>query len=239
MHLEICETTMDEGLLWLEKQQRGERTGLILSDLQTKGRGQYQRVWQSLRGNLSLSVAFMIPQTLKTFSELAFVGAVALGGALRTLYPNLPFFYKWPNDVIIEEKKVGGILTETHELKGKRGVVMGFGVNLEIAPVLPRSYQTISLKEVSGRSTNPLEFLEVLVPLFDTYKKLWLKEGLLKIAKEWEHHALYLKEPVRIMTTYGGFEGVFQGIDHQGFFKLQLPSGEMRSFSSVEIMKET
>jgi BirA family biotin operon repressor/biotin-[acetyl-CoA-carboxylase] ligase len=239
VHLDQCQSTMDEGLSWLKQNQHDDRMGLILADRQQQGRGQRQRFWHSLEGNLFVSFAFMIPKNIKTFSELSFVGAVALGEALRTLYPAVPLSYKWPNDMMVDGKKVGGILTETHDLDDKRGVVMGMGVNLAVAPTITDKYDATSLKEMSKTHLKPIEVLQALVPLFDRYRKLWLKEGFLKIAKEWERYALCLKESVCIMTTRGPFKGIFQGIDHQGFFKLQVPSGEILSFSSVDIMKET
>lgn len=236
IHLITCESTMDEGLLWLKTHKKNDHRVVILADTQTQGRGYHQRSWQSLEGNLFVSFVSLIPPAMHGLGQLSIVGGVALGAALRTVCPQLVIQYKWPNDIMIAGKKVAGILTETHEVNGKRGVVMGMGVNLAAAPLLEGRYKATSLKETCGKILRPLDVLTVLTPLFDRYKNLWLKGEFLQIVKEWNQNALYQEETIRIMTIKGPLEGIFKGIDDQGFLRIQHPSGDIQSFSTAEVL---
>lgn len=227
IHLPICESTMDEAYQWLTKRRSDSPgLGIILADCQTKGRGTRQRLWHSPKGNLFVSFAFEIPLACQNFSQLSVVSAVALGEALYTQYPSLDVRYKWPNDIIVGNQKVAGILTETYEQPDTRWVLVGIGVNLQSAPTLSGPYEAGSLAILTGKVYTPLSFLKILVPLFDRFKNLWLKEGFLRIAEEWRKRALYTGKIVRVVTAQGSQEGTFKGIDSQGFLRLMLPSGE-------------
>lgn len=236
IHLSTCESTMDEGFLWLKMHKKNDHTVVILADQQTQGRGRHQRAWRSLEGNLFVSFVSLIPPEKHDLGQLSIVGGVALGAALRSLCPHLIIQYKWPNDIMITGQKVAGILTEAHEISGKRGFVMGMGVNIAEAPLLEGRYKATSLKKEGVTPLSSLDVLTVLVPLFDRYKNLWLKEGFLRIVKQWNQNALYHQEMIRIMTTKGPLEGVFKGIDSHGFLTIQVPSGEVQSFSTAEIL---
>ena len=108
-----------------------EEGTVIIADEQTAGRGQFGRVWQSLNGNLHCSLILKPPVTLEPFyPELAMVTAEALQNALQEIIPDLPVTLKAPNDLLIDGKKLGGILIEV-----EYGVlIMGIGLNIKEAP---------------------------------------------------------------------------------------------------------
>jgi BirA family biotin operon repressor/biotin-[acetyl-CoA-carboxylase] ligase len=231
---------MDEALRWLaSRRPESPSLGIILADQQTKGRGTRQRFWHSPEGNLFVSFAFEIPLSYPNFSQLSVVGAVALGEALCAQYPSLDVGYKWPNDMIVDGKKVAGILTETYAQNRSRWVLVGMGVNLQSAPLLSGTYEAGSLFSLTGEPCTPFCFLEALVPLFDRFKNLWLKEGFLRIAEKWHKRALYIGKIIRVVTAQGSRKGIFRGIDSQGFLRLELlSSGEEVVLSAGSITCE-
>jgi BirA family biotin operon repressor/biotin-[acetyl-CoA-carboxylase] ligase len=237
LHKKVCESTMEEGLQWLSTHKKDtEKSFIIVADTQTKGRGRRGRPWQSLEGNLFMSLAFWLPSNVTNFSKLSFVSVVALGETLKILCPEMEIGYKWPNDLLIQNKKVAGILIET-DLQGKnRGIVMGIGVNLKVSPLL-KNYPTTSIYDEGHVIVSPEVFLATFVPLFDRYKDLWLKEGFLKISQEWHKRALYLEQPISILTTEGSLTGIFQGMDGRGHLKLQVLPGDVRTFSTADTIK--
>jgi len=226
---------MEEAFLWLQIHPP-EQSCVILADTQTKGRGRRGRAWESFQGNLSMSIGFYLPLSVENFSELSFVTAIALGETLKMLYPEMAFGYKWPNDILIQGKKVAGILIETDCKQHSRAVVVGIGVNLKQSSPL-KNYPTTSIYNETHVIISPEDFLGALIPLFDRYKDLWLKEGFLKISQEWHKKALYLEQPMSILTAEGLLKGIFQGMDARGHLKLQVPSGGVRTFSAAETIK--
>jgi BirA family biotin operon repressor/biotin-[acetyl-CoA-carboxylase] ligase len=234
IHKAVCESTMEEGFAWLaaHKDDR-EKASVILADTQTQGRGRRGRPWESLEGNLSVSLAFFLPATVMNFSDISFVSAIALGETLHALCPAIEVGYKWPNDLLIQDKKVAGILIETDLQGTSRGIVIGMGVNLKYAPDL-KNYPAISIYDAMRVIISPQTFLTTFIPLFDRYKDLWLKEGFLKISQEWHKKSLYLEQPISILTAEGSLTGIFQGMDSRGRLKLQVSPGDVRTFSTAD-----
>ena len=114
---------------------------LVWAREQASGRGRGGRNWASPRGNLYLSLVLRPECPASRAAELGFVAAVALGAALASLVPPLcPINYKWPNDVLLGERKVAGILIETESgLQSQPGaplewMVLGLGVNVQHYP---------------------------------------------------------------------------------------------------------
>ncbi|RZI46682.1 biotin--[acetyl-CoA-carboxylase] ligase [Candidatus Finniella inopinata] len=108
-----------------------EEGTVIIADEQTAGRGQFGRVWQSLNGNLHCSLILKPPVRLEPFyPELAMVAAGALQKALQEIIPDLPVTLKAPNDLLIDGKKVAGILIEVES----GALIIGIGLNIKKAP---------------------------------------------------------------------------------------------------------
>lgn len=107
----------------------------LLARRQTGGRGRLGRSWQSFEGNLHLSVSFGLLDQLAA-GHWSLLAAVALLDALRKFAPDqLAFSLKWPNDVLLYGRKLAGILLKlVPDPEGKFRLVIGFGVNLAVAP---------------------------------------------------------------------------------------------------------
>lgn len=236
-HFETCASTMDEAFLWLKSSDATpEKTGVILADYQTKGRGRRGRAWENIKHNLTLSIAFKLPSDIKDFSLLSFVTAVALHDVMFDLCSGFSLQYKWPNDLLLEGKKVSGILIETDLVGAWRHMVVGIGVNLKVGPSLTL-YPATSIYKVTGKEITPVAFVERLMPLFDKYKNLWLKKGFSEISDLWHKNAFRLNKEIHLMTHQGPVDGVLRGMDHRGHLVIQISSGERKSFSAGEILK--
>ena len=151
-----------------------EEGTVIIADEQTAGRGQFGRVWQSLSGNLHCSLILKPPVTLEPFyPELAMVTAEALRKALQEIIPNLSVTLKEPNDVLIDGKKLGGILIEVES-----GVlIMGIGLNIKKAPE-GLDQPTTRLNDYTEQSLGvPDVFPVVLRHVWHHYTQWILKHG--------------------------------------------------------------
>jgi BirA family biotin operon repressor/biotin-[acetyl-CoA-carboxylase] ligase len=154
-----CDSTNDLARLLGEE---GHPHGTWVSTrVQEKGRGRLGREWQSLEGNLFLSILVRPPEkTLWTWIPMA--TAIAVVEAVRDLFPELSANVKWPNDLWIDRKKLGGILCEAVGGRGESFVVIGIGLNCVDAPKA-LDQPTISLSEKLGRKITADEVREKIV----------------------------------------------------------------------------
>lgn len=110
--------------------EAGEGEGLVVHALQqTAGRGRHGRTWHSPEGNLYCS-ALLRPGDARLFGHYSFVAALALADTVRAFVPQVNITLKWPNDVLVNGKKIGGILLEA----GEGWLVIGMGLNIRHYP---------------------------------------------------------------------------------------------------------
>lgn len=171
-------STNDEALAWAADDARD--LSLVISDEQTSGRGRQGRVWYS-QPEASLTFSLILkPQATSDapVARFAFVGAVALVRALKKLM-NVQAEIKWPNDVLIEGKKVCGILVEAVWTGATLdSVVLGMGVNLLTSAFpseLPINFPAASLQHFHPSPPSRQQLLKailseiiVLMPTFDS-----------------------------------------------------------------------
>lgn len=157
--------------------ERGEPAGLaVLARRQTAGRGTQGREWDSPAGNLHLSVLLRPTGPLREAPQWALLAAVALHQAAGA-----PTRLKWPNDLMLNGAKAGGILAETAATPEGRidWLTLGFGVNLAHAPDIP-GRATASLG-----AEPPEEFATRLLDALNHWQRIRLTEGFSPIRAAW------------------------------------------------------
>lgn len=147
------------------------------------------------------------------------MAGLALIEAVDAVAAGLPTMLKWPNDLMLSGKKLGGILLE----RSNDRVVVGFGVNLAVAPKLP-DRKTASL---AGR-VSPNDFSLVLAPSFEKLLALWRCSGSQLMANAWlaRAHPIGSRLDVHI-SAVEKLSGTFAGLEGDGALRLQLASGEV------------
>ncbi len=130
LHFEVVGSTND--LCRIECKKELKPT-LITADKQTEGRGRNQKRWESPKGNISFSYGFFCGKPHPALSLLAGLKTTI---AIEKIFGKCVKL-KWPNDLIYESKKIGGILVETENFEDKFLVVLGIGINLKVIPNEP------------------------------------------------------------------------------------------------------
>jgi len=204
---------------------------------QTTGRGRRGRFWVSPRGNLYTSLVLR-PDCLASHAvQLGFVTALAVGAALRTTLPCLErLTYKWPNDVLINGRKVAGVLLESEVTAAGRlsFLIIGVGVNLIASPQDTEFPATSVVEE--GLGVVPSEvMLEQFAHDFQSWNDRWRAEGFAPVRAAWLlDSATSHGEPIRVHLDRTTVEGRFLGLDAGG--KLLLDdAGEYRHISAGEV----
>ena len=125
-----CSSTMDLAKIWVQKNGETGQPHFIQSYTQDAGRGKRERVWVSERGNFFGTFVLPFPFGMEKRGDISFLTAVAIGDVLKTIHPSLNFQFKWPNDILISKKKVGGVLLEYLEGENDRSFLsIGIGLN--------------------------------------------------------------------------------------------------------------
>ncbi len=139
--------------------------GMITSEIQNSGRGQYGKKWISYKGNIFVSFFFKLENlniSLKQFTKLNCL----LVRKLLSIYYKKKIIYKKPNDLLINKKKICGILQETLIKFNKKYLIVGIGINLIKNPYI-KSYPTTNLYELMGKKVSKSTIEHKLKKIFE------------------------------------------------------------------------
>ncbi|HLZ43707.1 MAG TPA: biotin--[acetyl-CoA-carboxylase] ligase [Candidatus Sulfotelmatobacter sp.] len=202
---------------------------VFLAEEQTSGRGRGANTWQSPRSSgIYCSAVLRPPLPPSDVLVLSLMAGLAAQAAIRQtdsrLQPNL----KWPNDVLIDGKKVCGILTEMNaEATRVRYVVVGIGINVNQAN-FPKELQATSLRLVSGSEWSRVELLVALLKSLDREYRQFLQnpDGKESILRRFAENSSWLHgKKVRIEENGSAFEGTTEGLDARGFLQVRTAHG--------------
>ena len=210
-----------------ELAKKGAQEGeYVLAETQTKGRGRMQRKWVSKKGNLYVSLILRPSIATKDISHLTFVAALAVASALEK-YLNIAPQLKWPNDVLVDRKKISGILTEMESEGDKVDfMVVGMGINVN-QDKFPKSLpNAISLYQVLGKNIEPSQLLEDLLASFEEWYNTYLEKGFSFIKEMWEERSLIKGRAVEVKDGRKKIRGVAVGLDTTGALLIRTPQGE-------------
>ena len=142
--------------------------GMVVSETQLNGRGQYGRKWISLKGNLFISFFNELNNTSLSINNITKINCLLVKKLLSS-FTNKKILFKKPNDLLINKKKISGILQEIIFVKDKKFLVTGIGINIKKNPII-RSCPTTNLQDVTKKSISKLKVENKLKQLFE--KKL-------------------------------------------------------------------
>ncbi len=151
-------STNDEAIKFIKTKKKQQ--GIIVSDIQTKGRGTMGKKWVSLKGNIFASIFFELTNNMPEPKEFSLINPLIIKNILKK-YSKTEIKIKWPNDLIIKSKKVCGILQELVSLDNKKYLIIGIGINTVISPN-NNKFRSISLRECSSRIINNQTILKKL-----------------------------------------------------------------------------
>jgi BirA family biotin operon repressor/biotin-[acetyl-CoA-carboxylase] ligase len=203
---------------------------------QTAGRGRRGRGWESPPGNLYASLLLVDACEAAVAPQLSFVAGLALHDAVveSALLLALRLKLKWPNDLLLDDRKCAGILIEGERLSDATfAVVIGIGVNCTSSPQ-EAAYPATSLAE-AGADVAPRDLLDRLGR--DLIQRLgqWQRgEGFAEIRADWLARTWKIGEPVRLRTPEE-IEGRFAGVDAHGRLLIEVAEGTVRTIAAGDI----
>lgn len=233
--LETDSTNIQCGKLAAEGWPEGT---LVVSECQNAGKGRRGRAWVSPAGTgiwMSLLLRPKIPPQKASMITLAAAMAVEKGIRLGT---GVSSQIKWPNDLIIGQKKICGILTEMRTQKEKAEyVVVGIGINANIKE-FPEELKdsATSLCQVKGEEVDRGKIIGCVLEAFEEYWEIFLKTGDLRTLKgEYNEKLINLGRQVQILEPGGEYTGLCRGIGPEGELLVDLPDGQVKTVFSGEV----
>jgi len=210
---------------------------LVWAREQTAGRGRRGRPWISPNGNLYVSLILRPDCRISSVGQLGFVAALAVGGALRAIVrPIERLAYKWPNDLLLNGRKIAGVLLESETVGSEKlsFVVVGVGVNLIASPQGTEFPATSILEEGYGEII-PEVMLEEFVTHFRSWFANWRAEGFASVRAAWLAAAAIARgEPIRVRLDALALCGRFRDLDREGNLLLDC-AGECRRITAGEV----
>jgi BirA family biotin operon repressor/biotin-[acetyl-CoA-carboxylase] ligase len=205
---------------------------------QTAGRGRHQRRWVSPKNaGLYVSIILRPPFEQSSWPLLTLMTAVAVHDALLEVCC-LQTDIKWPNDILVSEKKLCGILAETVETFSGRAVVVGIGINLTSKSFSPElDGIASSIEAETGKSPNVEVVLEALArALMKHYQLLQHASGPEMIVDRWCARSSYATgKQIRVGDSNQNFSGITRGLEMDGALRVETDDGKIRLVRAGDI----
>ncbi|WP_145408864.1 biotin--[acetyl-CoA-carboxylase] ligase [Paenibacillus xylanexedens] len=212
---------------------------VVLAEEQTSGRGRYGRSWYSPPGKgIWMSILLRPQQPLRNTPQLTLLTGLAVCRAIRS-FTGVDAGIKWPNDVLVNGRKVCGILMESaledHEL---RYCIAGIGVDVNFDKQdYPEELSAIatSLQIETGKSVDRTLLTAAILTELEQLYDMYQKQGFNVIAALWEALSVSLHRDIEVSNAQGVVEGIAMGIDSSGALIVQKKDGERMTVFSGEI----
>ena len=235
VHLRRCFSTMDVA------REMGDSHGVVVvADEQLRGRGRFDRVWDSVAGE-DLLISVIVAPRMSISGRLTMVASLSASLAVEDV-TNCVVEIKWPNDVLVGGRKVCGVIAEGSMVGESFVGVLGIGlnVNMQNARVYGRKYDATSVREVteSGGWVDRMGVLRVFLErLNEVYGAVDRGESILG---EWRGRLGMLGSKVSVsVMNEGGFgeiiEGIAEDVDEFGRLLIRESDGVLRVVSSGEV----
>ena len=140
-------------------------SGMVVAETQTEGRGQYGRKWVSLKGNLFVSFFNELKKTNLSINVITKSNCLLVKNLLSK-FTNKRIAIKKPNDLLIDKKKISGILQEVILIKGKKFLITGIGINIDKNPNI-QNYPATNLQDIAKKSISKLKVENKLKHIFE------------------------------------------------------------------------
>ncbi len=227
------DSTNDLALRRLREGESGDC--LLLAREQTAGRGRRGHQWHSpVGGGLYFSLVRALPLSLEQMLPLGPVVALALRAGLSDLEV-YGLSVKWPNDLLSGNRKLGGVLIETHGADAGRHVVVGIGLNLRFPPEVMANIDkpAIDLATVCGEEPHWPRLLPAILGRMIEYLDAYRREGFARFQGEWNKFDRYFQQDVVVQVGETKTIGRVSGVDESGALLLRNATGIQRLVSGT------
>jgi BirA family biotin operon repressor/biotin-[acetyl-CoA-carboxylase] ligase len=236
LHIEIVDHAPSTNAMLLQRAAQGAASGTVLAaEWQSAGRGRMGRAWYSGLGDaLTFSLLWRFGRGLGALSGLSLAVGVSVMRALRELGVT-DARLKWPNDVLLGEGKLAGILIEAQgDMLGPSAVVIGIGLNLKLSQQA-RAHIDQNVSDLGTAAPERNHALAVVLKHLVRALREFAAHGFEPFRAEWERDDAFAHKTVRLSLPDGGqITGISRGVTDGGALRLDTRQGE-QSFNAGEV----
>ena len=233
---EVTNSTMDDARSILDNDQDIDSGFICVAGEQLSGRGRLGRSWISY-ANSGLYSTFYIKTVIgKNAPLITIAAALAVADAVKST-TDVELNFKWPNDVMYEDKKVSGILAEAYTDSNNLKILLGIGINREWVGDVPSEIAkiAISLSEIAGFAPSREKLLASLTNALEP-KILAISRSPESIIHDWANKLTTIGKEVTLNTVNGSIDGQATGVNGSGDLILLLDTGEYTNISAGDVV---
>ena len=231
---EVIDSTNEEAKRLAQAGEKGPVW--ITADRQSAGRGRRGRAWDSPTGNLAATLLLCPEKSPGEAAQLSFVAALAASDMVQSFTQNARVAVKWPNDVLVDGRKIAGILLES--ASGGSGrlewLAVGIGVNLTQHPE-GTEFPATSLAALGETAPPARDALTRLASAWAKWYDIWNTRGFGDIRDVWLSRAAQIGGRIRARLQNEETSGVFEGIDETGALVLREAQDRTRIIAAGEV----
>lgn len=207
---------------------------IVLAEMQTAGKGRQSRVWSSPKGNLYFSLLLRPQIEINKIPQISFLAITALRLVVADLAPDCQVENKWPNDLLVNAKKVAGLLLESQFFGNKcEFVIIGIGVNLASNPdqtIFPAG----NLKDF-GVVISAENLLQKFLDAFEELYQNYLNFGFENVRRAWILKAFQLHKKISVKNGSAEISGIFADLDEEGNLVLLTENDGKKIIAAADI----
>lgn len=211
---------------------------LVVAEMQNLGRGRRGKSWTTTEGTMVAMTILLRPKFKPDkASMLTLVMALAVAKAIEDA-AKIPCNIKWPNDIVINGKKICGILTEmSAEMDYIHNVVIGAGINANLRDIPEELQETAtSLLLETGHPVQRAELIDKTMTYFEQFYNIFLKtEDFTELREQYHAHLINKDKEVKVLDPMGEYIGVARGINMQGELLVQKEDGTIVPIYAGEV----
>lgn len=197
---------------------------VVIAGRQKKGRGRLNRAWISDAGGLYFTLVLRPRLPIVLSARVSFLTSLTLARVLQN-WCKIDAKVKWPNDILVQERKISGMLTELEaEADQVNFINVGIGINVNNDPSRSEP-RASSIKKILGQSVSRRELLSRFLDELETRMQQADLDG---IVSEWKKYTVTLNRNVRIVTNRETYEGLAVDVDDNGALVLELGDGTLK-----------
>mgnify|MGYP001275971811 FL=1 len=146
-----------------------KNSGLIYSDVQTKGRGTKGKNWVSIEGNLFCSLFFPLENEHPTFDQFSIINPIIISDVIKRFCSDGEINLKFPNDIFLNGKKICGLLQEVITIENRKFLIVGIGLNIESNPNINSKYRATNILFETKKKPAIKEIVNLIISSYENF----------------------------------------------------------------------
>lgn len=227
--------------------RKGVKEGTVVAaGYQTAGKGSHSRSWLAApESNILMSLICYPNISIQSALKMTLLSAVILQNSISAFFKAQKIAFptvslKWPNDILIGNKKLAGILVES-AIKGNRleAVVVGIGINVNASVLsMEKSIQNkaVAIIDLIQKKTNIWSLAATVLEHYEKAYNTALKNNFKDLNKNWAKYSVHNTQPMHIKTPSGIEKGIFAGLNADGFLQYRDSENNLKTLISGQIL---